>query len=152
MSDVLDHLDRLIGADDLDAVAGFFEKSKYPDGTSIPQTMFFNEYGTVSENGKEHTKPRPFMRRASQSSHKKWAELLHDLLASGMDAKAAYSQVAAMMSGDIKKSINDFKAPGNEQATIDRKGFDAPLRDTKMALNSVSWDVVKRGKLKGIKE
>ncbi len=136
----------------LEAVAGFFEDAKYPDGTSVAQTMFYNEHGTRTKDGREHAKPRPALRRTKINSHGKWTKTLHGLVSgsqSELGVGKAYGQVAAMMAGDLKKTISTFTAPGNKPSTIKAKGFDAPLRETKVALRSVSHQVITRGSKKG---
>lgn len=150
-SKVLATLGAWEAAGDHDAVAGFFEDAKYPDGESVPQVMYYAEHGTVSKDGSEHSPPRPVMRRTSKNNHSKWMKVLHRHIDSGMDVKTAYGQVAAMMAGDIKKSINSFSAPGNAPSTIKAKGFDSPLRETKVALRAVSHQVRKRASGKGKK-
>jgi hypothetical protein len=148
-SKVIDYLDRLARAGSYDAVAGFFEDAKYPDGTSVAQTMFYNEHGTRSKDGKVHSKPRPALRRTKMNNHAKWTGVLHKKLVSGAEPNIAYGQVAATMAGDLKKTINGFTSPGNAPATIKAKGFDAPLRETKVAMRAVSHQVIKRGSKKG---
>lgn len=148
-SRILEYLGRIVGAGKLDAVAGFFEGSTYPDGTSVPQVMFWNEHGTLTKGGKVHAKPRPALRRTKLNNHGKWTDTLHKKLAAGVEAEIAYGQVAAMMAGDLKRTISTFTSPGNAPATIKAKGFDAPLRETNVALRAVSHQVVKRGSKKG---
>ena len=41
----------------------------------------------------------------------------------------------------MKKSIRDWKTPGNAPATIAAKGFDNPLQETDTMLNAVEFKV-----------
>jgi hypothetical protein len=55
--------------------------------------------------------------------------------------------VLALMGEDIQgaliQSINDFTSPPLAQSTIDRKGFDKPLIDEAIMVNSTGYRVIK---------
>lgn len=119
---------------------GFLEGATYPEGQSVPAVAAFNEFGTGN------APPRPFFRNAINKNGAKWGKAGATILKStGGDVKKTLMLLGEGIKGDIIQSINDLVSPPLAQSTIDRKGFDKPLIDTAVMVNSVDY-VVKVGK------
>jgi HK97 gp10 family phage protein len=142
-SRILDRINRigLLGQHDVEA--GIFAKAtNSKSGENIAKYMRANEFGTLSKNGKLHIPPRPFLRTAVKKHKKEWIQRLIKEHNAGTDIKKAMDRVGEQMAGDIKMSIQGWKIPANDDATVARKGFNDPLVHTSEALNAVSYDVI----------
>jgi hypothetical protein len=126
--------------------AGFLEGGTYPDdGESVASVAAANEYGTAREvNGRVvETPPRPFMRTTVASKGARWAKVVGEaLLRNGVDLDAALRAAGEAAVGDIQEAIGTWTEPPNAPATIAKKGFDRPLRETNHMVKSVAYDVV----------
>ena len=119
----------------------------YPDGTPIAQVAAWNEFGTLRiesdpDGGGDiisvRTPARPFFRNMVSEKSPKWGPALGALLKKNeFDAAKALGAAGEAIKGQLEQSIVDFTTPGNAPSTIARKGFDAPLRDTKHMLQSI---------------
>jgi hypothetical protein len=131
---------------------GFLENATYPDGTPVAAVAFWNEFGTErtveSADGKEsqvvHTPPRAFFRGMIAKESPGWGGKM------GAFAKATnYNgpKVLALMGEDIdgalKQSINDFTTPPLAPSTVKAKGFDKPLINKAIMINSTGYEVKK---------
>ena len=117
---------------------GFLEGSTYPEGTSIPLVAAINEFGAPSRG----QPPRPFFRRAVQENSNKWGKAAALILKStGGDVPKTLALLGERIKGDIIKSINDLVEPTLAPSTIKRKGFDKPLIDRAIMINSVGVEV-----------
>jgi hypothetical protein len=117
---------------------GFLEGATYPAGISVATIALLNEYGVPSHN----QPPRPFFRRMIADKKNGWGPALgKNLVAHNYDAKAALELMGDGIGGQLREAIIGFTDPPNAPSTIRRKGFDAPLRDTKHMLMSVDHDV-----------
>jgi len=115
---------------------GFLEGSTYPDGTSVPMIAAFNEFGTG------HSPPRPFFRNMIAAKSKEWGPAMAKLLeANNYDATATLNLTGEAIKGQLQQSINDLVSPPLAPSTIARKGFDKPLIDTSVMINSVDFEV-----------
>lgn len=119
---------------------GFLEGGTYPEqygGTSIPLVAALNEYGGSGP-------PRPFFRRAIEKNSAKWGKAAATILkATKGDVPKTLALLGEGIKGDIIQSINDLVSPPLAQSTIDRKGFDKPLIDHAIMVNSVGVEVKK---------
>lgn len=125
--------------------AGILEGSQYPDGKPTAVVAFWNEYGTSRNvNGKNIvTPPRPFMRTTAQAKGKRWAKVVGATVQrNGGDFEAALRLAGEAAMTDIKSTIATFSDPPNAESTIEKKGHDQVLRDTKHMMNSVAYDIV----------
>lgn len=132
---------------------GFFEKAKYPDGTSIAYVAYLNEYGP-------HNPPRPFLKRTFKKNISKWVKGIRANLGSGLSqakVKRAYEMAGLVAVGDVKRTIADWNPSDpypNDNKTIAakrrraRKGKnlnainpERVLIDTGRMLASVSYEV-----------
>lgn len=117
---------------------GFLEGATYPDGTSVPLVAAFNEFGVPSHG----QPPRPFFRRMIATKSKEWpAAVEANLKATDYDAKLTLERVGAGIKGQLQQSIVDLVDPPLAPSTIKQKGFDKPLIDTSVMINSVDYEV-----------
>jgi hypothetical protein len=116
---------------------GFLEGATYPDGTPVAAVAFWNEYGASGP-------PRPFFRGMIAKESPGWGGKLKGALQhTGNDADKALRIVGEDIQGALMQSINDFTSPALAASTIARKGFDKPLIDTAVMVNSTGIKVVK---------
>lgn len=115
---------------------GFLEGATYPDGKSVAMIAAFNEFGTAK------APPRPFFRNMVAAKSGEWPGALTKLLqANDFDAIKALKIAGVAIEGQLKQSINELTSPPLAASTIARKGFDKPLIDTSVMINSVSSEV-----------
>lgn len=115
---------------------GFLEGATYPDGTPVPAVAFWNEFGTST------APPRPFFRTTISEKSGEWAQRLGKAAAHyDYDASKTLELMGQTMAEDVQQSINGWTEPPNAESTADRKGFNAPLRDTMVMLRSVDYEV-----------
>lgn len=128
---------------------GFFENSKYPDGTPIAYVAAIQEFGY----GPIH--PRPFMRPAEEANKGKWikgiAAGVRGVIAGNVTLDHALEQVGMVAAGDVRKAIKAVTAPILKESTVQarqrrKKGKKAvsrkPLVDTGQMLQAVNSAVV----------
>jgi hypothetical protein len=129
---------------------GFLEGATYPDGTPVAAVAFWNEFGTTrtveSADGEpkaiEHTPARPFFRGMISKESPSWPGRLAQIAkATKFDGPRSLALMGASIEGDLKKSINDFSSPENAPSTIKRKGFNKPLIDKAIMVNSTGYEV-----------
>ena len=117
---------------------GFLENRTYPDGTSVPMVAAINEYGAPSRG----QPPRPFFRNMIAAKQGEWPRDIEKLLkANDFDAEASLDLLGAHIEGQLRQSINDLVSPPLAESTIRRKGFDKPLIETSLMVNSVEHEV-----------
>lgn len=128
-------LEKLAEQEALALEIGFFKTARYPDGKSVAQLAFENDFGTIS------IPSRPFFRNAIKDNSGKWVELASKQISAGKDFRTALGLVGEQARGDIIRSIDKTSTPPNSPATIARKGSSKPLVDTGIMRRSVSWRV-----------
>lgn len=116
---------------------GFFETSKYDDGTFVADVAKKNEFGTLK------IPPRPFFRNAIENNTKKWINFLAKDLVKSENAEMSYNRLGEVARGDIVKSINQTNSPANSPITIEAKGSSKPLVDTGFLRANVTFKVEK---------
>lgn len=116
---------------------GFFESAKYDTNLPVATVAQWNEFGT-----KQHVPARPFVRPAIHSNYENLVDLLHrrysDAIRNNKDTMAVLFEFGEYCKGLIQQQIINTWSPPNALSTIKKKGFNAPLRDTKTMLHSVS--------------
>lgn len=132
--------------------AGILENGTYPDGISIPLVAFWMEYGTRSKGkgGTFHSPPRPFLRNTARAHRNEWRRIYLAAMQRRTPSETVLKRIGALMAGQIRQSITTFTDPGNAPATIKRKGMDAPLRDTGVLLNAISWEYTQNVQRRGL--
>ena len=116
---------------------GFFETSKYDDGTFVADVAKNNEFGTLK------IPSRPFFRNAIENNTKKWVNFLAKDLVKSENAAMSYNRLGEVARGDIVKSINQTNSPANSPITIEAKGSSKPLIDTGFLRANVTFKVGK---------
>ena len=128
---------------------GFFENSKYPDGTPIAYVAAIQEFGYGP------IPPRPFMRPAEEANKAKWlkgiAAGVRGVIAGQVTLDHALEQVGMVAAGDVRKAIKAVTAPPLAESTVRarqrrKKGRKAvsrkPLVETGQMLQAVNSAVV----------
>lgn len=115
---------------------GFLEGATYPDGKPVALVAFWNEFGTVK------MPPRPFFRRMIASKSPEWPKAIAGLLRStNYDVDRTLNLTGEAIKGQLVQSINELTSPPLAPSTIARKGFDKPLIDKAIMVNSVGYQV-----------
>jgi len=128
---------------------GFFEHSKYPDGTPIAYIASIQEFGYGP------IPPRPFMRPAEQQNEEKWVGGIARGVKAAMNGSVtldhALDQIGMVAAADIKKAIKAVTAPALSDATIRARASKKktkgnvsvkPLVDTGQMIQAVTSVVV----------
>lgn len=117
---------------------GFLENAKYPDGTPVAMVAAIQDYGAPGAG----IPPRPFFRNMIADKQREWPKAIGDLLkANDFDAAKALDVAGAAIAGQLRQSIVDLVSPPLAPSTIRRKGFDKPLIDQGIMLNSIDHEV-----------
>lgn len=126
---------------DVTLSVGFLEGSTYPDGTSVPMVAATNEFGAPARG----QPPRPFFRTMIADKSPAWGLAIADLLKeTDYDAARTMERVGMGIKGQLQQSIRDLTTPPLKPSTVQRKGFDKPLVDTSVMINSVDYVVERR--------
>jgi hypothetical protein len=127
---------------------GFFETSKYEDGTPVAYVAVIQEFGAPEQG----IPPRPFMRPTVEAKTGDWQEIARRGAVAMLDGKASGEQVLEAIgikaAGDIRRTISQVTTPALAQSTVDARrnaradkqtvgGLTKPLVDTGTLINSV---------------
>lgn len=97
---------------------GFFEKSKYPDGTPVAYVAYLNEMGI-------HNPRRPFLKRTIRRNLNKWVNGIRNNIKYGGLSRSnvlnAYRKAGIVAVGDVKKTIRSWEPGGNSPKTVAMK-------------------------------
>ena len=126
----------MLTSKDLHVKVGVLENSKYPDGTSVPTVAYKNEYGWGN------IPPRPFFRDTIKAQKKNWGVLARDAAKAGYSVEKILGLVGLQMQNDIQHSIMTWTTPPNAPYTVAKKGFNKPLIDTSLLVDSIKSEVV----------
>lgn len=95
---------------------GFFEHSKYPDGTPIAYVASIQEFGYGP------IPPRPFMRPSEEQNKTKWlagiAQGAKSAINGAITIDHALEQIGMVAAADIKKAIKAVTTPPLAGSTI----------------------------------
>ena len=114
---------------------GVLENATYPDGTPVAMVAFWNEYGT------KRSPVRAFFRTTVSEQKKNWVLSVQNLMKMHNDPKQVMGLIGVNIQEQLVHSINTWSDPPNAPYTIEKKGFDAPLRDTTRMSKSISIEV-----------
>ena len=114
---------------------GFFESSRYTEGTYVAQVARIQEYGSIK------IPPRPFFRNAIDNNMQRWLDFLGRDLVNTNNAETSYNRLGEVVRGDIVESITQLDTPPNAPKTIARKGSSNPLIDTGFLRSNVTFKV-----------
>lgn len=117
----------------------------YPDGTSLAEVAYTNEFG--SDDGR--VPERSFLRKGIYGRAAKYHALLRTVLEKLLRnpearAKAEMQKVGLIASQDVKQQIDDTYTPPNAEYTIRLKGSSHPLIDTGHLRQQITYKVRKR--------
>ena len=117
---------------------GFYAKSRYTDGTPVPNVAAWNEFGAPRAGIPE----RPFMQPAVDES----VDDIRLLLGSEIDRNRMVidqdtaDKIGLLLQAAIQEKIVKVRFPWNSPATIAKKrGSDNPLIDTGKMRTSVTY-------------
>lgn len=100
---------------------GWFEKSKYEDGTSVAYVAAIQEYGYPNGN----IPPRPFMRPTIAKKQQEWAKIAESGAKAVLAGKSQVGQVMEAIglkaAGDIRKTISLITTPPLSPRTIEAR-------------------------------
>lgn len=123
------------------------EKDERTDGE-----LTNTEIGIVHEFGAPEAgiPERPFIRPTLEVHGHEYRKMIRDGLASKvlkgqMTAERLFNIVGMKAAADIKARIREGIDPPNADSTVERKGSSTPLVDTGQLINSISWEVTKKG-------
>lgn len=116
---------------------GFLANATYPDGTSVAQVAFWNEFGTTT------IPSRPFFRTMISRESPGWGVLLAGA-AKHYDYNSAtvLQFMGTKIVEQLQQSIVEWKDPPNASSTVRMKGFNKPLIHTSHMQNSVDFEVL----------
>lgn len=125
------------------ASVGFFDNSKYEDGTSVAYVATIQEFGVPEKN----IPPRPFMRPTVDAQLENWKYFIYSSLKSGVPVEQILNALGSNAVGEIQKSITAVTSPALKQSTINSRTnkTDKPLIDTSVMIGSVSYKVENKG-------
>lgn len=112
--------------------AGFLGNDFYPDGTPVAKVAYWNDGGTPN------IPERPFLTSAKIINKDTWVKMIKIKL---KNSDSNFNKIGTDMVKKLKTNIVEWKIPGNAVSTINKKGFDDPLIDTKLMLNSVNYSI-----------
>jgi hypothetical protein len=131
---------------------GWFESSKYKDGTSVASVAYKNEFGDMGNN----QPPRPFFRIAINESTNRWsktAERVSKDIIKGSSIETSLKFLGVVIQADVQKSIVQITAPALSKKTVElrkekvAKGrkiantISKPLIDTGYMLSTLTSEV-----------
>lgn len=97
---------------------GFFESSKYPDGTPAAYVASIHEFGSP----KNKIPPRSFMRPAINDGATKWARGIEIGCRAAVDGKTTIKNVLDLVgmdaAGHVRKNIAKLQSPALKQSTV----------------------------------
>lgn len=97
---------------------GWFEKSKYPNGTQVAQVAAKQEYGSTLEK----IPPRPFMRPTIRAKQNEWSNISFKLAKEVIKGKRRPQDVLELLglkaAGQIRKTISNLYTPSLAFSTI----------------------------------
>lgn len=115
---------------------GFLEDATYPDGQSVAEVAFWNNYGTKT------IPARPFFSNMVAEKSKEWPKAMLGLLKStNLDEQKTLELTGQAIKEQLQQSIKDTNLPPLAQSTIDAKGFDKPLIHHSVMINSANFDI-----------
>jgi len=97
---------------------GWFEKSKYPNGTQVAQVAAKQEYGSTLEK----IPPRPYMRPTIRAKQNEWRNISFKLAKEVIKGKRRPQDVLELLglkaAGQIRKTISNLYTPSLAFSTI----------------------------------
>lgn len=117
---ILDLINQIEQLNKKEVKAGWFESSKYEDGTPVAEVAATQEFG--GNNGRFVIPARPFMRPAIANYKTDWAEIARQQISRMVQGRgtvqAVFDGVGETMRGDIQVSIEDVVSPELSPVTL----------------------------------
>ena len=140
---------------------GWFEDTKYEDGTPVAKVAEINEFGAtikvtdkmrkwfaaqgfpLNKNTTEiHIPARSFIRTTIDERSDDWHDIFYSRLEKVFDGKLtlkqALEQLGLVIKGDIQEKITQITTPPNSGMTVIMKGKDKPLINTGFMQETIS--------------
>lgn len=140
--------------DKFESRVGFFEDSKYGNGTPVAYIATIQEFGCAAKN----IQSRSFMRTTQKERNAAWIAKFKSsvkAVAAGNETVAsAWDILGSTAAGDVKKKIASIRTPPLGKATIRNRLRQAkagkpimrsaskPLIHTGVMWNAVTWQVI----------
>lgn len=97
---------------------GFFDTSKYADGTPVASVAAEQEFGVPSKR----IPPRPFMRPTVTANKAKWSGLFargsRAAIVGTIDLRNVFEQIGMVAAGDIAQAISKVQSPPLKASTL----------------------------------
>lgn len=122
---------------------GFFPESRYDGSKSVAEVARYNEFG-LGVPRRSFMRPAVFNHKTDLTNllHRQYRQAIRD----NQDTMIVLERFGEYVKGLIQEQIINTNEPPNAPSTIKRKGFNAPLRDTHLMLNSVRYQAEERNK------
>lgn len=128
---------------------GFLSDKRYPSthgvrGTarspvSVAQNAFWEQFGT------KNIPARPYFTTMIEEKSPGWGDSLAYLAkATNYDGKKMMTNMGIGIQAQLVASIREWSDPPNAQSTVDIKGFNNPLIDEGIMMNSVEYEVTNK--------
>jgi hypothetical protein len=118
----------------------FANAEPYPDGTTVAEVAFWNEYGTVT------IPQRSFIFSTVAENKTKWGNEMKASMINVARGKYTVDEALNMMGVKIQAAIQDkilnLNDPPNSPYTIAKKGYNNPLVDSKHLWRNIAYEVV----------
>lgn len=131
---------------------GFFEESKYPDGTSVAYVATIQEFGYPGGN----IPARSFFRTTVENQKEYWGRQFAGAIVASLEGKFDFShaleQIGGESSADVAKAISMIQDPPLSSSTIRARSSRSasgsastkPLVDTGLMIQSVTYKVERK--------
>lgn len=105
-------------------------------------------YAAANEFGTDKIPSRPFIRQTVDKNQAKYLRMMERAgLRIGPTLKPADAliPIANELRNDLITAIQTWQSPPNAPATVDKKGYDAPLVETGQMQRAITWRVAPGG-------
>lgn len=124
--------------DGVQGKVGYFETSRYQDGTPVAYVAAIQEMG----HGPSGIPARPTMGPAIDANLEKYTKQFGKgaaaVLRGETSALAVMETMTLVAAGDVGQAISDLTSPPLKPETIRRKGFAKPLIETRQMIQAVT--------------
>ena len=122
--------------------------AQYPNGVSVLDVAFYNNFGTKTKSGKQHIPARRFMDIGGKKASIELSGPIQKMtkaVANGKMMMADMGEMVGMKAVAIfQKEITDLSEPPNAASTIKKKKSSNPLISSGLLRQTISYDVRKK--------
>jgi hypothetical protein len=105
----------------------------------VAQVAFWQQFGT------KRIPARPYFTTMIEENSPRWGDsLAHLAKVHNYDARKMMTNMGIGIQAQLVRSIRDWSTPPNAQLTVDIKGFNNPLIDEGIMMNSVEYEVTNK--------